>query len=80
MGKHKYLSKLEALLDRIIKWKHIGPACHEDEWNDMEKALEEVDELIRLCTANSQYEVPKYRLRNCNNWWKTYKSKDNFPA
>ena len=73
MKRHKYLRRLEELYERIEQWKQVGPACSEDEWNDMESALEDVNELVRLCTANGKaYKVPAYRLKNANRYWKQY--------
>ena len=72
MKEHKYLPRFRELLDRINQWKQIGPACSEDEWNDMEDARKDVDELIRLCSANPYYNVPYYRLKKSNRYWNQY--------
>jgi myo-inositol catabolism protein IolC len=69
---HKYLRRLEELYQRIEQWKQIGPACTEEEWAAAEATLEHVDELIRLCSANIDYKVPKYRLKKANAHWKHY--------
>ena len=72
MMRHKYLRRLEELYECIEQWKSIGPHCTEDEWNDMEEALKDIDELITLCTNNSQYKVPGYRLKAANRYWNQY--------
>tara|TARA_R100001594_G_scaffold140295_1_gene185338 strand:- start:1674 stop:1973 length:300 start_codon:yes stop_codon:yes gene_type:complete len=72
MNRHKYLRRLEELYKRIEQWKTIGPACTEDEWNDMEDAITDIDELIRLCRTNDNYKVPGYRLKAANRYWNQY--------
>jgi hypothetical protein len=77
LDEHKYLRRFQELSKRIDVWKQVGPACSEDEWNSMEAALENVNELVRLCTANgTAYKVPAYRLILANHYWKLY-SKEN---
>ena len=72
MNKNKYLPRLEELYKRIDQWKQIGPACTEQEWDDMEAAREDIDELMRLIKANDNYIVPGYRLKKANKYWKQY--------
>ena len=72
MMRHRFLKRLEELFDRIEQWAHIGPACTEDEWTKMEEERGDIDELIRLCTANSQFKVSGYRLKKANEYWKQY--------
>jgi len=70
---HKYLNRFQELSERIDTWKQVGPACTEHEWTGMEEALEDVNELVRLCTANGKaYKVPAYRLKKANRYWKLY--------
>ena len=70
---HKYLDRFQELSERIDTWKQVGPACTEHEWTGMEEALEDVNELVRLCTANGKaYKVPAYRLKKANRYWKQY--------
>ena len=72
MRRHKYLRRLEELYKRMDQWRSIGPACSEYEWTKMEEARDDIDELIRLIRANDNYEVPSYRLRAANRYWKKY--------
>ena len=72
MNKNKYLPRLEELYKRIDQWRSIGPACTEQEWDVMETAREDIDELMRLIKANDNYIVPGYRLKKANSYWKQY--------
>jgi hypothetical protein len=72
MKEHKYLRRLEELHDRIEQWEQIGPACTEQEWDDMETAREDIVELLILCRTNVNYKVPIYRLKKANRYWKQY--------
>tara|TARA_R110002051_G_scaffold223584_1_gene286835 strand:+ start:791 stop:1150 length:360 start_codon:yes stop_codon:yes gene_type:complete len=72
MMQHKYLRRLEELHDRIEQWKQIGPACSEQEWDDMETARDDISELLLLCRANVHYKVPAYRLKKANRYWHQY--------
>ena len=67
MRKHKYLNKIYKLIDRMDLWK--DKMGHDDQFLINR---DDVNELLRLCTANDDYEVPKYRLRNCNKYWNAY--------
>jgi hypothetical protein len=70
--RHKYMKKFKDLHNRIEIWMQVGPACTEYEWTKAEEALEDVDELIRLCTVDIEYKVPAYRMKYCNRYWKKY--------
>jgi len=72
---HKYLKRFQELSERIDIWKQIGPACTEEEWDAAEAALEHADEVVRLITANEDYKVPTYRLKNANHHWQLYNHK-----
>jgi len=72
MMQHKYLKRLEELHERIEQWEQIGPACTEDEWEDMQDAKKDIVELLILCRTNVNYKVPIYRLKAANRWWKQY--------
>ena len=76
MNKNKYLPRLEELYKRIDQWKQIGPACTEQEWDDMEAAREDIDELMRLIKANDNYIAPGYRLKKANKYWNMYNVKN----
>ena len=41
-------------------------------YENQHEAIYDIDDLIRLCTANSQYKVPGYRLKKANEYWKQY--------
>ena len=72
MNQPNYLSRLIDLKERILQWKSIGPACSESEWDAMEAAREDIDELIRLIKANDNYIAPGYRLKKANKYWNMY--------
>ncbi len=80
MKRHKFLGKIYMLIERIERWKQIGPAVTEEEWNAAEFALESINELERLCRANDDYVIPQYRMKRCNEYWHQYKSKDIFSS
>jgi len=72
MKRNKYLRRLEELHERIEQWEQIGPACTEDEWEDMLDAKKDIVELLTLCRTNVNYIVPGYRLKAANRYWKQY--------
>jgi len=75
MRRHKFLGKIYELIKRIERWKQVGPAVTEEEWDAACAALEHALELERLCSANDDYVIPQYRLRRCNQYWRLYKTK-----
>jgi len=70
--KHKHLQKLIDLEDRIARWKHIGPAVTEVQWDQASKDLEHVTMTRRACSADPDYAIPKSLLIVFNNMWKVY--------
>ena len=76
MNQPNYLSRLIDLKERIEQWRSIGPACSKKEWNDMEDARNDIDELMRLIKANDNYIAPGYRLKKANKYWNMYNVKN----
>jgi len=76
MNRTSILIRLEECIQRIVEWKTIGPACSETEWNAMEDAWNDIDELMRLIRANDNYIVPGYRLKKANKYWNMYNVKN----
>ena len=76
MNQPNYLSRLIDLKERIEQWRSIGPACSKTEWNDMEDAWNDIDELMRLIKANDNYIAPGYRLKKANKYWNMYNVKN----
>jgi len=76
MKKNKYLSRLEECIQRILEWKSVGPACSGEQWQAMEDAWTDIDELIRLIKTNDNYIVPGYRLKKANKYWNMYNVKN----
>tara|TARA_B100000287_G_scaffold41992_1_gene38076 strand:+ start:335 stop:787 length:453 start_codon:yes stop_codon:yes gene_type:complete len=73
--KHKHMDKLIKLEDRIAHWKAIGPACTEDEWEQMLKDLDGVTNTRRACSMDTKYAIPKILLKAFNKMWNKYKIK-----
>jgi|21_taG_2_1085346.scaffolds.fasta_scaffold02948_13 hypothetical protein len=76
MRRHKFLGKIYKLLERIERWKQVGPAVAEKDWDAADDAIKDVTELERLCRANDQYKIPQYRMKKCNEYWHQYESKN----
>ena len=77
--KHRHLQKLIDLEDRIARWKHVGDACTEEEWDRASKDLDHVTMTRRTCSADPDYAIPKYLLKEFNNMWKLYATKAGTP-
>ena len=73
--KHKHMDKLIKLEDRIAHWKAIGPACTEDEWEQMLRDLDQVTDTRRACSMDTKYAISKSLLRAFNQMWNIYKTK-----
>ena len=72
---HKHMKKLVALEDRIDRWKQVGPATTEDEWNQAVEDHEWVTEWRRNCSSDINLRIPKAFLIRMNRLWKKYKTK-----
>ena len=79
VARHRHLQKLIDLEDRIARWKHVGDACTEEEWDKASKDLDHVTMTRRTCSADPDYAIPKYLLREFNNMWKLYATKAGTP-
>ena len=77
--KHKHLQKLIDLEDRIARWKHVGDACTEKQWDQASKDLDHVTKTRRACSADPDYAIPKFLLREFNSMWKVYATKAGTP-
>jgi len=73
---HKHLQKLIDLEDRIARWKHVGPAVTEVQWDQASKDLEHVTMTRRACSSDPDYAIPKSLLIVFNNMWKVYGIKE----
>ena len=77
--KHKFMDKLIALEDRIARWKHVGPAVTEKQWDQASKDLDHVTQTRRAISADPDYAIPKWLLREFNSMWKLYATKAGTP-
>ena len=77
--KHKFMDKLIDLEDRIARWKHVGDACSEKQWDQATKDLEHVTKTRRAISADPDYVIPKFLLREFNSMWKIYATKAGTP-
>ena len=77
--KHKFMDKLINLEDRIARWKHVGDACTEKQWDQASKDLDHVTQTRRACSADPDYAIPKFLLREFNSMWKVYATKAGTP-
>ena len=75
MKRHKFLGKIYELIERIERWKQVGPAVTEKEWDAANAALEDATELESLCRVDDDYKIPTYRMKRCNEYWRLYKTK-----
>ena len=74
--KHKFMDKLIALEDRIARWKHVGDACTEKQWDQASKDLDHVTATRRAISADPEYVISKFLLREFNSMWKLYGTKN----
>ena len=72
---HKHLKKLIALEDRIDRWKQVGPAVTEHEWEMANNDLDWVTEWRRNCSKDANLRIPKAFLIRMNKIWKKYATK-----
>ena len=72
---HKLLQKFIALEDRIARWKQVGPAVTEQEWEDANGDLEEIAEFRRCASHDPNFKFSRDILIHLNKLWHKYKTK-----
>ena len=72
---HKHMKKLIALEDRIARWKQVGPAVTEQEWEDANGDLEEIAEFRRCASHDANFKFSRDILIHLNKLWRKYGTK-----
>ena len=76
MSIKEQISKLIILESRILKWKQVGPACTEREWDQMNKDLAVVRNFIRaLKRYPEKNRIHRTHGKMLNSFWHRYATK-----
>ena len=76
MSIKEQISKLIILESRILKWREVGPACTETEWNQMNKDLAVVRNFIRaLKRYPEKNRIHRTHGKMLNTFWHRYATK-----
>ena len=76
MSIKEQISKLIILESRILKWKEVGPACTEREWDQMNKDLAVVRNFIRaLKRYPEKNRIHRTHGKMLNTFWHRYATK-----
>ena len=76
MSIKEQISKLIILESRILKWKEVGPACTETEWDQMNKDLAVVRNFIRaLKRYPEKNRIHRTHGKMLNTFWHRYATK-----
>ena len=76
MSKKEQIVKLKILESRILKWREIGPACTEKEWDNMNKDLAVVGNFIRALERRPEKNrIHKTHGKMLNTMWHLYATK-----
>jgi len=80
MSIKEQITKLVVLESRILKWKDIGPACTEKEWDHMNKDLAVVRNFIRaLKRRPEKNRIHRTHGKMLNTMWHRYATKQGRP-
>ena len=76
MSKKEQLVKLKILESRIQRWRDVGPACTEKQWDNMNKDLTVVKNFIRaLERFPAKNHLNRIHGKLLNAMWHLYKTK-----
>ena len=77
MSKKEQIVKLKILESRIERWRDVGDACSEKQWNNMNKDLAVVKNFIRaLERFPRKNQLKRVHLSLLNAMWHLYKTKE----
>ena len=80
MSIKEHIVKLKILESRILKWKQIGPACTEKEWDNMNKDLAIVRNYIRALERRPEKNrINRSHGKMLNGMWHLYATKQGRP-
>ena len=80
MSIKEHIVKLKILESRIERWKQVGPACTETEWDHMNKDLAVVRNFIRaLERFPKKNRIHKTHGKMLNGMWHRYATKQGRP-
>ena len=77
MSKKEQIVKLKILESRIERWRDVGDACSEKQWNNMNKDLAVVKNFIRaLERFPRKNNLNQVHGKLLNTMWHLYKTKN----
>ena len=77
MSKKEQIVKLKILESRIERWRDVGDACTEKQWNNMNKDLAVVKNFIRaLERFPRKNQLKRVHLSLLNAMWHLYRTKE----
>jgi len=77
MSKKEQIVKLKILESRIERWRDVGDACSEKQWNNMNKDLAVVKNFIRaLERFPRKNQLKRVHVSLLNAMWHLYKTKE----
>ncbi len=77
MSKKEQIVKLKILESRIERWRDVGDACTEKQWDNMNKDLSVVKNFIRaLERFPRKNQLKRVHLSLLNAMWHLYRTKE----
>ena len=77
MSKKEQIVKLKILESRIQRWRDVGDACTEKQWDNMNKDLTVVKNFIRaLDMFPKKNHLNRAHMKMLNIMWHQYKTKE----
>jgi len=75
MSIKEQIVKLQILESRIKRWRDVGPACTEREWDNMEKDLQVVVNFIAALKRRPDHPLKRSHVKLLNAMWHLYSTK-----
>ena len=75
MSIKEQIVKLKILESRIQRWRDVGPACTEQEWDNMERDLQVVANFTAALERRPDQKMNRNNMKMLNSMWHQYKTK-----
>jgi len=76
MSIKEQIVKLKILESRIQRWRDVGPACTEQEWDNMERDLQVVANFTAALERRPDQKMNRNNMKMLNTMWHLYKTKE----
>ena len=76
MSIKEQIVKLKILESRIQRWRDVGPACTEQEWDNMERDLQVVANFTAALERRPDQKMNRNNMKMLNTIWHLYKTKE----